>query len=1201
MNKKILSLLLLSLGMAVSMRAQTVLTNNIVQIDVSNGEVSATFTLTSAGGSYSSPPTVTLTGGGGTGATAHAVMTPDGSAVESVVLDTPGSGYIGAPAVTFSGGGTPAEPPEQATATAELDFPPGSIFNSPYQNEVYGPAGRTIGIVSLASGTQPAAGFTYQFTANGSSIGQTPEPAPPGTPSGIVFDPPLPGVYSFVSTTSDGNGNTAVSPAVRYFATGTAIVSPEASGTPGGGGQNGSGIGTLVPVGSSIVLRAVSGAADGFASKINFYTDWNGTSGTLIGTGANNSFVIYTPAGAAGTSHLIKAIGYDNTGAAIPTINNTDEVTVTMATANPAGLPQSVINSPTNGALLQIPQAGGASGSGIPVIVTAGAQGDATISKVELYINGVLTDTDTAYPYTFNWTPTVTGVFTLTALTYDSVGNVVASAPDTVSIEGAPSIAITSPADGGTINSGANTQVSAVATDIDLNSSGQPATITQVQFFQDGVYVGSATTPTNGDVYTITFKPTQNIVNGVVAPSLIYAQATDSLGFTGTSPKITVNVTSGGTGSNIVVGTPPTVTLTSPTSAVVNSPVTLSATASAPNGNVAEVDFLVDGVIVKSLTSYPYSTTYTFTNLGTYTVAAAVTDNLGDKVTTTSTQITIVTEPPPTVAISSPSSGGIVTTGTGVTVTAAANSPSGTIASVQFFENGISIGTATTPPYTATFTPLSAGLYTLTAIATDSAGETTTSGPTIVEAEPTQSGLGTTTYFGQYQGLTDGGRFAFIVVDGKYGTYIAHSNSGPATNTLNTDLTVTPAGSFSSTKLTGSASGAGVSGSLVPSGDLFIGAATATGVSQQGYYTGSITGSPTSQVTAIVGGDGSLMAYITNGTTSDVADGAVDSTGAFTITTTGNNTFSGTIDPTSALLTATLSGSAGGTILGGRVSGGTFSDGVLRNLSTRGQVGTGANLMVAGFVVGGSSPKQLLIRAVGPTLSTFGLSGTLSAASLQVFKGTTLVASNTGWSSTSANQTTVNAADLQVGAFALPAGSADSALVTTLAPGAYTAQITGGAGGATGLALAEVYDMDAFTPFTAQRLINVSTRGEVNNGNAVLIGGFSFNGTAPKRLLIRAAGPGLTAMSVTNALSAAHLQLYNSSQQLIRENFDWQAGNDSGLVAEAEAAAGAFAFANGSADSVILITLPPGTYTAVVSGATTADTGTGLVEVYEVP
>jgi hypothetical protein len=820
-----------------------------------------------------------------------------------------------------------------------------------------------------------------------------------------------------------------------------------------------------------------------------------------------------------------------------------------------------------------------------------------------MYINGSLLATDTVYNnnYSFNWVPTVTGQFTLVALAYDTVGNVIASTPCTVTVEGAPAVAIISPNDDGTSNSGANTAISAVATDIDLNPSGTKATITQVQFFQDGVFVGSSATPTNGDIYTVTFKPTQNIENGVVVASTLTAEATDSLGFTGTSPAITVTVTSGGTGSNIVVGTPPTVSLSAPASAVVNSPVTLSATASAPNGNVAEIDFLVDGVTVKSLTSYPYSTTYTFANLGTYTLSAAVTDNLGDKVTTSSTQITIVTEPPPTVAISSPSSGGIVTTGTGVTVTATANSPSGTIGSVQFFENGISIGTSTTPPYTATFTPLSAGLYTLTAIATDGAGETTTSGPTIVEAEPTQSGLGTTTYFGQYQGLTDGGRFAFIVVDGKYGTFIAHSNMGPATNSLTTDLTVTPAGSFSGTKLTGSASGAGVSGSLLPSEDLFIGAATQTGVSQQGYYTGSITGKPASQVTAIVGGDGSLMAYITDGTTSDVADGAIDSTGAFTITTTGNNTFSGTIDPTSALLTATLSGSAGGTILGGRVSGGTFSDGVLRNLSTRGEVGTGTNLMVAGFVVGGGSPKQLLIRAVGPTLSTFGLSGTLSATSLQVFKGTTLVASNTGWSSTGANQTTVNAADLQVGAFALPAGSADSALVTTLAPGAYTAQITGGVGGATGLALAEVYDMDAYTPFTAQRLINVSTRGEVNNGNAVLIGGFSFNGTAPKRLLIRAAGPGLAAMSVTNALSAAHLQLYNSSQQLIRDNFDWQAGNDSGLVSEAETASGAFAFANGSADSVILITLPPGTYTAVVSGATTADTGTGLVEVYEVP
>jgi hypothetical protein len=255
--------------------------------------------------------------------------------------------------------------------------------------------------------------------------------------------------------------------------------------------------------------------------------------------------------------------------------------------------------------------------------------------------------------------------------------------------------------------------------------------------------------------------------------------------------------------------------------------------------------------------------------------------------------------------------------------------------------------------------------------------------------------------------------------------------------------------------------------------------------------------------------------------------------------------------------------------------------------------------MIAGFVVGGTAPKQLLVRAIGPTLATFSLPGAIAGTQLQVFSGSTLVNSNVGWSSSPTNTSAVTTADLQVGAFALPVGSGDSALVGTFAPGNYTAMVSG-TNGATGIGLVEIYDLDPFTPFTSRKLTNVSTRAQVGTGNNVLIGGFSINGTAPKRVLIRGAGPGLTALNVSGALATPHLQLYNNSQAIIRENYSWGTGNDPGLVAEAEASTGAFSFGNGSADSAILIVLPPGTYTAEVSGANQT-TGDALVEVYEVP
>jgi hypothetical protein len=141
--------------------------------------------------------------------------------------------------------------------------------------------------------------------------------------------------------------------------------------------------------------------------------------------------------------------------------------------------------------------------------------------------------------------------------------------------------------------------------------------------------------------------------------------------------------------------------------------------------------------------------------------------------------------------------------------------------------------------------------------------------------------------------------------------------------------------------------------------------------------------------------------------------------------------------------------------------------------------------------------------------------------------------------------------------------------------------------------------MDTPTAFTTKKLTNVSTRANVGTGQSVAIAGFTITGSAPKRLLIRGAGPGLTAMGVTGALATPHLQLMNSSGNLIRENYSWQLGNGTALIDAAEAVTGAFTYASGSADAAILIVLPPGTYTAELSGASSA-TGVAIVEVYEV-
>jgi hypothetical protein len=227
MKTRFISLIALASGLATAVMAQSnppVLTNSIIQIENTSGTV-ASVTVNNGGMNYTSPPAVTLTGGGGSGATAVAVVDA-GGAVTGINITSGGSGYSAAPIVSFSGGGSGSPSPTGATATANLNIT--GDFLAPFQNEVSGPAGEQIIIFSLAVGTEPLAGFVYKMTVDGQSIGET-QTEPPGTPGEGGFIPPLPGIYTITSTTSDGFGNTAVSAAVRYFATGTAIVSPRAA------------------------------------------------------------------------------------------------------------------------------------------------------------------------------------------------------------------------------------------------------------------------------------------------------------------------------------------------------------------------------------------------------------------------------------------------------------------------------------------------------------------------------------------------------------------------------------------------------------------------------------------------------------------------------------------------------------------------------------------------------------------------------------------------------------------------------------------------------------------------------------------------------------------------------------------------------------------------------------------------------------
>lgn len=280
----------------------------------------------------------------------------------------------------------------------------------------------------------------------------------------------------------------------------------------------------------------------------------------------------------------------------------------------------------------------------------------------------------------------------------------------------------------------------------------------------------------------------------------------------------------------------------------------------------------------------------------------------------------------------------------------------------------------------------------------------------------------------------------------------------------------------------------------------------------------------------------------------------------------------------------------------------TSDVGRLTNISCRAQVLTGSNILIAGFVVGGSGTtgtENLLLRASGPALYTdFNLSGTLSDPQLTLFSGSSIIDNNEGWGGSRA----IEAADSALGAFPwVNIASHDAALLETLNGGAYTAEVSSQAGN-TGIALVEVYDntpAGTYTP-ASPRIVNISSRATVGTNGNILIAGFAIGGSTARTVLIRASGPALASspFNLTGTLPDPELALYSGSGALLSTVTAW--GGDSNISATA-ARVGAFAWPSASsADSALLVTLPPGAYTAQVSGIT-GDTGIALIEVYEVP
>ena len=251
----------------------------------------------------------------------------------------------------------------------------------------------------------------------------------------------------------------------------------------------------------------------------------------------------------------------------------------------------------------------------------------------------------------------------------------------------------------------------------------------------------------------------------------------------------------------------------------------------------------------------------------------------------------------------------------------------------------------------------------------------------------------------------------------------------------------------------------------------------------------------------------------------------------------------------------------------------------LINIATRGFVGTGDNVLIGGLVIQGTEAKTVLIRARGPALAEAGVDGALPDPNISFFSGATLIDNNDDWP----DHPNMNL----IPASLTPSNTQESVIVTTLAPGAYTA-IVNGINNEEGIGLIEVFEL---SDTGETRLINIATRGFVGTSDSVLIAGLVIAGTGTQKVVIRAKGPSLTSLGVSGALLDPHVTLFLGGS-VIDSNNNWQEHSDADKIPKN-------LIPTEDAEAVVYKELSAGAYTAIVTGIG-GTTGVAIVEVFEV-
>jgi hypothetical protein len=298
-------------------------------------------------------------------------------------------------------------------------------------------------------------------------------------------------------------------------------------------------------------------------------------------------------------------------------------------------------------------------------------------------------------------------------------------------------------------------------------------------------------------------------------------------------------------------------------------------------------------------------------------------------------------------------------------------------------------------------------------------------------------------------------------------------------------------------------------------------------------------------------------------------------------------------------ISLSMDATVGQAAAGPSLSGGQFSmqigfwqpvvPGFLANVSTRLPVGTDDNVLIEGFIVQGpaGSSKKIVVRAIGPSLTPFGVTDALANPTLEIHDANNAtIAVNNDWRTTQVGGIITGDQFAAIGASGLaPDNDLESAIIANLAPGSYTA-IVRGLGNSVGTAVVDAYDLSVASP---ARLANIATRGLIQPGDKLMIAGFIIQ-NGPVRAVVRAIGPSLAAFGIDNALPDTTLQIKDQNGTIVIENDDWQSDQkqeleDTGLQP------------TNDLEAAVVVTLQPGQYSALVRGKPES-TGTGVVQVY---